>query len=159
MYVLDRIMTLETGLPYIITGNNHKPRQPLGVSDAFLEHCRICAKSRAQLEDNIDADQAKLPPTPVPYLIRGVEFARVVGDIWTYSNDADIDRQPISTADMIELWDTEFEKFRTSLPSFMFYRPGTEFERQFSGLEWWQIKQAMLSYMVCTCSFISACSD
>lgn len=147
VYVLDRRISLETGLPFMIQDVNVDAALPLELSDNWLSRFKDSQLTVADLELEIQCEVSRKPVTPIPYLVTMVRYSRVLGKVWEAlygAKSTDTVSSPL-VSEYLEYLVSETE---AQAPASMAYNQDDETLAPVEGLEWWQIKQKMLMQIV-----------
>lgn len=147
VYVLDRRISLETGLPFMIQDVNVDTALPLELSDNWLSRFKDSQLTVADLEFEIQCEVSGKPVTPIPYLATMVRYSRVLGKVWEAlygAKSTDTVSSPL-VSEYLEYLVSETE---AQAPASMAYNQDDETLEPAEGLEWWQIKQKMLMQIV-----------
>lgn len=147
LYALDRRMSLGTGRPFVIQDVNHDIRNPLNVSDDWLEQHKSTSMTISEFENEIRTETSHAHNTTMPYLEATISYSKIVGEVWqaVYGSDQAVRSTPGIMCDYLDIL---LENSKQTLPSYLKYRPSVSYEDQFSGLEWWQIKESIFIHMV-----------
>lgn len=149
VYVLDRRISLETGLPFMIQDVNVDTAPPLELSDNWLSRFKDSQLTVADLEVEIQCEVSTKPVTPIPYLVTMVRYSRVLGKVWEAlygAKSTDTVSSPL-VSEYLEYLVSETE---AQAPASMAYNQNNETLQPAEGLEWWQIKQKTLMQIVRT---------
>lgn len=146
LYILDRRISLSAGRPFIIQDLNNDTRKPLNVSDDWLEQHKLTAATVSELENEIKIEALVARNTVIPYLEATISYSRAAGEVWKAVYGVD-KAESCTPSIMCDYLDILLEKFDQSPPPYLQYRLSVPFEDQFSGLEWWQIKQCLFNHM------------
>lgn len=147
VYVLDRRISLETGLPFVIQDVNVDTTLPSELSDNWLSRFKDSQLTVADLEFEMQCEVSRNPVTPIPYLVTMVQYSRVLGKVWEALYGAktiDTASNPL-VSEYLEYLVSETE---AQAPASMAYNQDDETLEPAGGLEWWQVKQKMLMQMV-----------
>jgi hypothetical protein len=147
IYVLDRRVSLETGRPFLIQDVNADTDQPANLGDEWMQRQKHSTATREEMSSEIEMEVTTSPKTAIPYLCSMIMYSRVVGDVWkvVHCGDSVVQNGP----NLVELYlEPTIEMAKKSLVDNLNYNSSVTFEDQFSGLEWWQIKQIILIHMV-----------
>ncbi|THY33994.1 hypothetical protein D6D01_02067 [Aureobasidium pullulans] len=147
LYILDRFVSLETGLPYIVPGKNGGLRYPYALSDEFLETHRYDPRQSRQMMSEIHDELARSSATSIPWMIGCTTIARLIGEIWDYHDGAWFDQHSEAVEPSGVDWEVRLDNAVQTIPASLLYQVKIPFEDQFANLEWWQKKQAMDFYM------------
>jgi hypothetical protein len=147
LYALDRRISLSAGRPFIIQDLNNDARKPVNVSDDWLEKHKLTAATVSELENEIKIEALVACNTAIPYLEATISYSRAAGEVWKAVYGVD-KAERCTPSIMCDYLDILLEKFDQSPPPYLQYRLSVPFEDQFSGLEWWQIKQCLFNHMV-----------
>ncbi|KAL4816901.1 fungal-specific transcription factor domain-containing protein [Aspergillus spinulosporus] len=147
VYILDRQVSLETGLPFIIQDINVDTALPLELTDDWLSRNAGCSKRADSLKAEIDIELSTNPVTPIPYLTCMIRYSKVIGKVWEVLYRA---RSMMTDISMGHLTHEYLEHLITTAerqtPHNLTYNASTSLADQVSGLDWWQVKQkAILS--------------
>ena len=147
LYALDRRMSLGTGRPFVIQDVNNGTRNPLNVSDDWLEKHKTTNMTISELENEIKTETSLAQNTTIPYLEATISYSKIVGDVWqaVYGVDQVARSTPGIMCDYLDIL---LENSRQTLPSYLKYQSSVSYEEQFSGLKWWQIKESIFIHMV-----------
>ncbi|KAL4761198.1 transcription factor domain-containing protein [Aspergillus foveolatus] len=148
VYILDRQVSLETGLPFIIQDINVDTTLPLELTDNWLSRIAGCSKRADSLKAEIEAELSTNPITPIPFLTCMIRYSKVIGKIWEVlyrarSMTADISLGP-STHEYLDHLLTTAER---QTPHNLAYNASKSLAEQVSGLDWWQVKQKAILRM------------
>ncbi|KAL4998705.1 hypothetical protein BDV10DRAFT_70102 [Aspergillus recurvatus] len=148
VYMLDRQVSLETGLPFIIQDINVDTTLPLELSDDWLLRYASRSKTADGLKAEIKAELSTNPVTPIPYLTCMIRYSKVIGKVWEVLYGARIMTTDMSsgalTHEYLEHLITTAER---QTPHSLAYNASTTLTDQVTGLGWWQIKQKAILHM------------
>lgn len=147
IYCLDRKISVETGRPLAIQDINVCTKLPLNVTNEWLAKVRDSGQTLGDLAAEIDVDMTSSGTTDIPYLSAMVSYSRIVGDMWKIlyaGNNSTTSQHGVGSY----LLDVLIATAQDQLPSYLRYDPSASFEDQFGGMQWCQIKQAILIHMV-----------
>ncbi|KAG2170733.1 hypothetical protein JADG_010472 [Aureobasidium aubasidani] len=147
LYMLDRFVSLETGLPYIVPGKNGGLRYPYALSDEFLETHRYDSRQSRQMMFEIHDELARSSATSIPWMIGCTTIARLIGQIWDYHDGAWFDQHSEGVKPSGPDWEMRLHNAVQTIPASLLYQVDIPSEDQFAGLESWQKKQALDFYM------------
>lgn len=149
IYVLDRRLALETGRPFVIQDVNVDTTLPLKVDDNWLsmhlEDSRPPTLFPTETQNEAGSDSI----TPIDYLIVMIRYSKVVGQVWEALYGANV-TELASAPLVIEYLETLLSRFQEEVPLELVYHDNQSFEKQKGNVPWWQTKQKLLIYMVCT---------
>ncbi|KAL4740935.1 fungal-specific transcription factor domain-containing protein [Aspergillus similis] len=148
VYILDRQVSLETGLPFIIQDINVDTTLPLELTDDWLSRYAGCSKRARCLKAEINNELSTNPFTPIPYLTCMIRYSKVIGKVWEVlyrarSMMTDISLGPL-THEYLDHLITTAER---QTPHNLACNASTSLADQVSGLEWWQVKQKAILRM------------
>ncbi|KAM5364980.1 hypothetical protein ACJZ2D_011240 [Fusarium nematophilum] len=146
LYAFDRRLSLGSGRPPIIQDVDYDTQTPRNLGDEWLEQHKSTRATAAELEDEIKAEMLTTRNTPIPYLGATISFSKVCGDVWkaVYGLHVANRGTPGIVHDYLDLL---LENWRQSLPPRLKYEADRSYEDQFSGLEWWQVKECLFGHM------------
>ncbi|KAH6949645.1 fungal-specific transcription factor domain-containing protein, partial [Ilyonectria sp. MPI-CAGE-AT-0026] len=146
LYAFDRRLSLGSGRPPIIQDVDYDTQHPRNLGDVWLEQHKSTRATAAELEDEIKAEILITRNTPIPYLEATISFSKVSGDVWkaVYGLHAANRGTPGIVHGYLDLL---LENWRQSLSTRLRYEADRSYEDQFSGLEWWQVKECLFSHM------------
>ncbi|KAL5046075.1 fungal-specific transcription factor domain-containing protein [Aspergillus fruticulosus] len=148
VYMLDRQVSLETGLPFIIQDINVDTTLPLELSDDWLLRYAGCSRTADRLKAEIDTELSTNPVTPIPYLACMIRYSKVIGKVWEVlyrarSMTTDMPSGAL-THEYLEHLITAAER---QTPHNLAYNASTTLADQATGLVWWQVKQKAILHM------------
>jgi hypothetical protein len=148
LFVIDRELSLESGLPYVVQGKISTLDGPHCLSDDFLDSLRESDKTATQLRAELQEETKRARPTLMPYLIQCAALARLVGDLWDHFDGALFDRSTHCADHMNKVLETRLQETRALMPPFLHHPAEFSFVLHCKDMEWWQIKQQVLIHMV-----------
>lgn len=147
IYVIDRRIGLDCGRPYLIQDANVDTALPLNLGDDWLTRMIPRPERPAQLRAEMDREADAGRETPIPYLQAMVRYSRVAGKVWELLYG--VKTVPLgSSSAMVEYTDTVLCELLDDLPGSLSYDPDVPWDVQFSTRPRWQVKQAMLLFIV-----------
>lgn len=147
LVVMDRRLTLETARPNLIQYCNVNLKNARNLSDEFLETHRQSPLTALSLGEEIRLEIGKQPVTAVGYLHAISSFARISGEILKVLQTPQFVSE--STLEVLDSYlELIVEKTRKDLPSYLAHNPEQSFEKQYRGMDWWQVKLSSLLYIV-----------
>lgn len=148
LYAIDRRICLGTGRPFVIQDVNTDNRKPLNISDEWLTEHKSTTATVSELEDEVQLEISLARHTTMPYLEASISYSRIIGDVWqaVYNVDQVVRSTPGIQCDYLDIL---VENSRQKMPPYLKYQASVPYDDQFSGLEWWQIKQCLFIHMVC----------
>ncbi|KAL6233349.1 fungal-specific transcription factor domain-containing protein [Aspergillus navahoensis] len=148
VYMLDRQVSLETGLPFIIQDINVDTTLPLELSDGWLSHYAGCSRTADRLKAEISTELSTNPVTPIPYLACMIRYSKIIGKVWELLYRARSVTTDMSsgglTHEYLEHLITTAER---QTPHNLAYNANTTLADQVTGLDWWQVKQKAILHM------------
>ncbi|KAF4471028.1 hypothetical protein FALBO_2062 [Fusarium albosuccineum] len=146
LYAFDRRLPMGSGRPPIIQDVDYDTQNPRNLGDEWLEQHKLSRATAAELEDEIKTEISSARNTPIPYLGATISFAKVSGDVWkaVYGLHAASRSTPGIVHDYLDLL---LENWRQTLPLHLRYESDRSYEDQFSGLEWWQVKECLFAHV------------
>lgn len=147
IYVLDRRLSFETGLPFVIQDVNVDTALPANLSDDWLAKFKGSQLTEKELASDIDLEISKEPMTPIPYLVTMVKYSQVLGKVWEalYSARA---TDMASSPQVTEYLEHLVSEIENQTPPSLVYNPSDSFGLPTGASSWWPIKQKMLMRMV-----------
>ncbi|KAG4292520.1 hypothetical protein FPRO06_12008 [Fusarium proliferatum] len=149
LYVLDRRLALESGMPYLIQDSNVDTALPLDVSDEWMTLFASRKEKVADLEHEIVVEAARDSyPSCIPYIIAMVRYCRIAGKTWhvLYGVKSSTTHMPA----MIQYVDTAIGRLLNTIPTCLKYELDTTYEAQFGTRTRWQVKLTFLFNTCCT---------
>ncbi|KAL4943640.1 fungal-specific transcription factor domain-containing protein [Aspergillus oleicola] len=149
IYMLDRQVSLETGLPFSIQDMNVDTGLPLELSDDRLSRYRDPSEMSNATKADADAELSSQPATPIPYLACMVSYSKVIGKIWEALYKAREGRRADMSSDGLiqEYLEHLISSAERETVSSLVYDIRKSFSEQVEGLECWQVKQKALLHM------------
>lgn len=147
VYILDRRLSIETGLPFVIQDANVSTALPTNLSEEWLSNFENSSLAEDELHSEIQLELSSSPVTPIPYLITMVQYSRVMGKVWEklYGvHAADIASDQL-THEYLECLVADIE---AQTPPNLVYDPAETLSIPAGASSWWQIKQKMLMQIV-----------
>jgi hypothetical protein len=147
IYVLDRRISLETGRPFLIQDINTNTEYPKNLSDDWLQHLKLSAATQVESMAEREAETGKAIPSNIPHLNAMISYSKIVSDVW---NVVYCDHSiSLSIRNVVDVYlEPLIEQARKTMSPNLCYQPSRSFEEQFSGMQWSQIKQSLLMYLV-----------
>ncbi|KAH7139957.1 fungal-specific transcription factor domain-containing protein [Dactylonectria estremocensis] len=147
IYTLDRRIAVESGKPYLIQDNNVDTALPLDLSDEWMSRFMTRRERMADLDQEIAGElDRRTSPSPVPYTIAMVRYARVAGKAWQVLYGIKTSGTSISTT--VQHLDTQLAELLDTVPKNLRYGP--ESEARFRTSLRWQVKQTLIHFTSCT---------
>lgn len=145
IYILDRRLALESGRPFLIQDANIDTALPLPVSDEWLNRYIDRPEKMTQMQHDPDLakELARTPFSLVLYVECLVRFYRVVGKVWPA-----LYGKSNGPSAIVEYADASLSKLMRDAPPGLTYKPDIPWEEQAAGRPRWQMKQALLFFMV-----------
>ncbi|KAL4920528.1 fungal-specific transcription factor domain-containing protein [Aspergillus aurantiobrunneus] len=149
VYVLDRQVALETGLPFIIQDINIDTGFPLELSDDWLLRYTDISETADGLKTEVDNELSTHPITPIPYLACMIRYSKVIGKVW----EALYRARGTHTTEMLpdvltqEYLERLISSAEAQTPPCLTYELSQTFGDQITGLRWWQVKQKAIMHM------------
>ncbi|KAH7129136.1 fungal-specific transcription factor domain-containing protein [Dactylonectria macrodidyma] len=147
IYMLDRRIAIESGKPYLIQDSNVDTALPLDLSDEWMTRFTARKERIADLEQEIaielDRDSS---PSPIPYTIAMVRYARVAGKAWQILYGVKTSGTSMSAT--VQHLDTLLAELLDTVPKNLRYGPDSE--ARFRTSLRWQVKQTLLHFISCT---------
>lgn len=151
VYILDRQVSLETGLPFIIQDINVDTTLPLELTDDWLSRIAGCSKRADSLKAEIDTELSTNLITLIPFLTCMIRYSKVIGKIWEVLYRARSMKVDISLESLThEYLDHLITTAERQIPHNLAYNASRSLADQASGLDWWQVKQKAILRMVRT---------
>lgn len=146
IYILDRRLALESGRPFLIQDANIDTSLPLPVSDEWLSRAMDHADTMFQMQHDVGLAKEldRLPFSMLLYVECLVRFYRIVGKVWP----ALYGRSNNGPSAIVEYADASLSKLMREVPPGLKYKPDVPWEEQATGRPRWQMKQALLFFMV-----------
>ncbi|KAF4548073.1 Fungal specific transcription factor domain-containing protein 63 [Elsinoe fawcettii] len=142
LFILDRRLSLESGRPFLIQEANIDVRLPLNISDIWLTRHRTTTSTMQDIKEVVDTELALSQHTVVPYLEALINQSRVATDVWNivYRSAQNISETMSIVHDSL---DTTLDHWWQVLPKFLRYEETTPYQEQFTGMDWWRVKQCL----------------
>ena len=148
IYVLDRRISLETGRPFLVQDINTNTEHPKNLSDEWLQQLKLSTVTQDETVAEREVETATAIPSNIPHLNAMISYSKIVGDVWNVVYcDTSI---CLGIGHVVDVYlEPLLEQARKTMPPNLCYEPSRSFEEQFSGMQWSQIKQSLLMYLVC----------
>ncbi|KAL4930911.1 transcription factor domain-containing protein [Aspergillus undulatus] len=149
IYILDRQVSLETGLPFVIQDFNVDTGFPLELSDDWLSRYRDNHETAGALKTKIDTEISARPVTPIPYLVCMIRYSKVIGKVWEALYKAREGHLADKSSDALtqEYLEHLISSAERQTPRDLVYNREKPLVEQIAGLDRWQIKQKALMCM------------
>ncbi|KPM37966.1 hypothetical protein AK830_g8612 [Neonectria ditissima] len=147
IYLLDRRIAIESGMPYLIQDSNIDTALPIDLSEDWMTQFATRKERIADLQQEIAAELARdRPPSAIPYTIAMVRYARVAGQAWQVLYSAKTPAASMTAT--VRHLDSLLGELLDTAPRHLRY--GAESEAQFRTSLRWQAKQTLIHFTSCT---------
>ncbi|KAL4965553.1 fungal specific transcription factor domain-containing protein [Aspergillus stella-maris] len=139
IYILDRQVALETGLPFIIQDMNVDTR-------LSSEPDKDKPDQAVTIPDDLDSKFSPSEASPTPYLVCTTRYSKVLGKVWEALYKARESRQEDAPPDGLtqEYLEHLISSAQRETPNSLAYDINKSLSDQIEGLEHWQVRQKAL---------------
>ncbi|KAL2795241.1 fungal-specific transcription factor domain-containing protein [Aspergillus keveii] len=145
IFALDRRISLETGMPYVIQPSNVTTEHPGDLSDQWLEEQRTLAVVSPGFRET-NRQTSSSTHTNVAYLRAMIPYAEVIGHAWQALHGTPTRQRQPHQAPGVQM-DTMIDTAQKRIPHSLVYDPSLPFYEQFPSRNRAQIIQATLLHM------------
>ncbi|KAL4953962.1 fungal-specific transcription factor domain-containing protein [Aspergillus filifer] len=149
IYILDRQVALETGLPFTIQDMNVDTGFPLGRSDNWVSRHRKASGTSDAIQLDIDGELSSHASTSVAYLVCMARYSKVIGKVWEALYKAHRSNKTDSCFDGLthEYLGHLISSAEQQTPRELVYDPDNSRAGKTVDLKWSQVKQRTLLHM------------